>query len=189
MIAIAVLMIGQFAAGDTIYVRDESTIGRMSFGMARVQYVEPPQVRSLQEQRDRLFTRAQEDTIRRRKFDKLKVLEVRSGDAGKFVRAADSDNPEVIYWYNASSLSKVENAADFEKMKNEDAAKSTLLESAARLRKYVQKKSEDDAINAAIGKGLNPITMSAKEASQLTNGQRKALSEVRRRYQRGGAEK
>lgn len=67
------------------------------------------------------------------------------------------------------------------------AAKSEAIRSA--VAPFIQSKSDLEAVQAALAKGLNPLNMSAEEAKSLKASQRKALSEIRRRYQRGGAEK
>jgi hypothetical protein len=82
------------------------------------------------------------------------------------------------------------NKAKYEEESKENQARLKAEAIAAgirpKLKPYIQTRMELQAMETAFSKGINPLNMSPKEAEKLTPGQRKALSELRRRYQRAG---
>ncbi len=104
----------------------------------------------------------------------------------KNIKAFDEDAKKAAVEYSKKVVNdfrgKVRDSIGQDMAKQANQMRNNLME---RLRPYCVTKPEHDALTVAVGKGLDPITMTAEQAQALSPSQRRALSSVKARYLKG----
>ena len=167
-------VLGQFKVGDEVYVKSAKAYAWESEGLAANRYAPSARSLSLGDARDKLFSGEKEARTSFRKGEKFVVLAVTKSEGEGLLKikqgAADP------WWMYASDLSALDESAKVSLNRDEIADK---------LRPFCITKPEHDALTVAVGKGLNPLTMTAEQAQALSSSQRRALSSVKARYLKG----
>lgn len=165
--ALMIAVIGQVKPGDSIYVRPPGATGYDSPIQAVDRYRQP--VRSYP-----AGTRPEEmqrsTTTWFQSRTRLEAVTTQTIDGETTVKVVDNGR---TWWILSTDVSVLD-----------DVSKKTVErdEMLKRIRPFCVTKPEHAAVNAAVGFGLDPLTMTAKEAERLTASQRKALSSVKARY-------
>lgn len=168
MISILVCaMLGQFKAGDSVYVKPPGATAWKHAHLAAARYRDQASYSGVRRPEDI----PEQMTTWFAKRSKLSVMSVEDFDGEKIVRVKDENGRP--WWMISTDVSALD-----------DTAKAAIgrEEVIDRLRPYCVTKPEHEALTIAAGKGLDPITMTASQAQALTPSQRRALSQVKARY-------
>ena len=163
-------MLGQFKEGDAVYVKPPGASAWRFAGMAAARYREP--VRSYSGN-VRLEEIPESDTTYYRAKEKLTVLTVERRDGETLVKIKDDRNK--TWWMISPDLGPLDDSA------RDSIARDDI---AAKLKPFCITKPDHAALAVAVGKGIDPLTMTAQQAAALSPSQRKALSAVKARYLR-----
>ena len=182
---IAMVLICQFKTEDVVYVKSAASVGYLTEKLARVRYVEPFGYSVPTSQID-TSSGGVDLTVRWPKYTQAKVIAVRFADGDKLVRVHHAAWKQ-SYWYHSEDLLPWTKDTETQ-VKSDMASDSNLAkmdETLKRLSPYIKTQTERAAISAAFAAGLNPLSMTAKDAAVLTTGQRRSISTVRQRYTKG----
>lgn len=170
MIAILVSMalMGQVKQGDDVYVKVESARAWRSLGHAVNQYKEGPISTSLAADR---MTYGTSPMNVFGKNTKGTIVAVQYVDSEQYVKFRVNQNSD--WWMRGEDLRELD-----------DVAKASIArdEITDKLRPFCITKPDHAALAIAIGKGLDPITMTSEQAAALSPGQRKSLAGIKARY-------
>lgn len=185
-VTIALVVLSQFKADDVVYIKGGTATGYLTEKLARVRY-EPPYGQSVSA--SEVANQASGGTeliVHWPKFTQVKVLTTTSVDGDKLVRVHHVAW-KMSYWYHAEDVGLW--TKDTELQAKSDVASESqtakMQETIQKLSPYIKNQNERQAISAAFAAGLNPLNMTAKEASVLSTGQRRAISTVRQRFTKG----
>jgi hypothetical protein len=182
---IAMVLICQFKTDDAVYVKSAASVGYLTEKLARVRYVEPFGYSVPSSQID-TSSGGVDLTVRWPKYTQVKVIAVRFADGDRLVRVHHAAWKQ-SYWYHAEDLSPWTKGTEVQ-AESDMASDSNLAkmdETLKKLSPYIKSQNERAAISAAFASGLNPLSMTAKEAAVLTTGQRRSISTVRQRFTKG----
>ncbi len=184
--AIAMVLICQFKADDIVYIKGGTATGYLTEKLARVRY-EPTygQAVSASEVANQA-SGGIELIVRWPKYTQVKVLTSTMVDGERLVRVHHAAWKQ-SYWYHSEDLSPWTKDTEVQ-AKSDMASDSNLAkmdETLKKLSPYIKSQNERAAISAAFASGLNPLSMTAKDAAVLTTGQRRSISTVRQRYTKG----
>jgi len=182
---IAIVLICQFKLDDAVYVKSAASVGYLTEKLARVRYVEPFGYSVPTSQID-TSSGGVDLTVRWPKYTQAKVIAVRFADGDRLVRVHHAEWKQ-SYWYHSEDIALWTKDTEAQ-AKSDMASDSTLAKMDETLKKlgpYFKTQTERQAISSAFALGLNPLSMTAKEAAALTSGQRRAISTVRQRYTKG----
>lgn len=190
MIMAMLVMMAQFKAGDLVYLKNDPTQGWITSQLASVRY-RPSYGQSLGSASSVAAANAGAGTdtavtVFWPKYTKGKVQTTVKPNGDTIVRILQEDWKE-SYWFHADDLAAWTEEIDRKKADDREyqirLGRMKILSD--KIMPYAVTKSEIAALNSAINKGLDPTAMTAKEASQLTAGERRAISSVRRRFKQG----
>ena len=162
-------MLGQIKEGDSVYVKPPGANAWKTATMAATRY-QPLRISGRLGDIDPVASDA------RRWFparEKLSVLAVDDYEGEKLARVKDDDKQ--TWWMIASDLSKLDEVGQAALARDELTAK---------LKPFCITKPDHAALAVAVGKGIDPLTMTAQQAAALSPSQRKALAGIKARYQR-----
>ena len=182
---IAIVLVCQFKMDDAVCVKSAASVGYLTEKLARVRYVEPFGYSVPSSQID-TSSGGVDLTVRWPKYTQAKVIAVRFADGDKLIRVHHAEWKQ-SYWYHAEDLSPWTKETEAQ-AKNDIASDSNLAKMDETLRKlspYIKTQNERQAISAAFAAGLNPLSMTAKDATTLSSGQRRSISAVRQRFTKG----
>lgn len=168
MISILVCaMLGQFKAGDSVYVKPPGATAWKTARMAAARYRDQASYSGIRKPEDL----PEQMTTWFPKRSKLSVMSIEDFDGEKIVRVKDENGRP--WWVISTDVSALD-----------DTSKAAIgrEEVIDRLRPFCVTKPEHEALTIAAGKGLDPLTMTAEQAQSLTAGQRRALSQVKARF-------
>lgn len=190
MMIVLLAMIAQFKEGDLVYLKSDPTKGWITSALASARY-QPSYGGSLSGAASAFDANVNAGSstaivVHWPKYTRLKVLTTIKTNGDTLVRALQDDWKE-SYWFHADELGAWTDEIEKKKADDKEYGRRVELTNAMidKLKPYVTTKTENLAVNSALAKGLNPLTMTAKEASVLTASERRALSAVRQRYRKG----
>jgi hypothetical protein len=161
-------VLGQFKEGDTVSVKPPGAHAWKTPSLAGARYQESPRSGDPRNQGRDLV---QSLTTYYQGREKLTVLALETIDSEKIVKVRDGRNE--TWWMLEPSLAVFDDQQRLHERRDGIAAN---------LRPFCVTKPEHDALTAAVGKGLDPLTMTSKDAAALSGSERRALSSVKARY-------
>lgn len=188
MMIVALAMIAQFKEGDMVYIKNDSARGWLTQKMAFVRYepVEQSSVAASDVFNANLNAGGQSLIARWPKNSKAKVINVYRAEGETIIKLEHAGHRDV-YWFHDDDVAAL--TPEIEKKIQDDAtnAKNAEIANAKRekLMRYARNRTDAEAVNAALALGLDPITMSAKEAAALSAAHRRALSSLKQRWKVG----
>lgn len=163
-------MLGQLKQGDDVYVKVESAKAWRSLGHAVNQYKEGAV--STDVAADRLLFGTSPMTAFG-KNTKGTIVAIQYVDSEQYVKFRVNQNSD--WWMKGEDLRKLD---------DESRASIARDELTAKLKPYCVTKPDHAALAVAVGKGIDPLTMTAQQAAALSPSQRKSLAGIKARYQR-----
>lgn len=172
-IVIPLVVVGQFDRGQEVYVKVPLAKAWQTSGLAAERFEPSAPSGSLESARNDLFAGRRPLRTAFRKGEKFAVIETIEADGEKLVKVRPAAGEP--WWIYADDLSPLDDSARQEM--DRDAIRQRLV-------RHCITRPDHEALNAALAKGLDPLTMTAAQAESLTRSQRKALSGVKARYLR-----
>ncbi|MBI1324138.1 hypothetical protein GC170_13270 [bacterium] len=144
----------------------------------------------IKDQIDAIKKRQAEDKERNRKEHEKMVNEVEKGQdklrIDFFIRTLEPQVREIVERRvkGDDDLTREEVKRYAEEARAEVANRSRMSSVAETLKPFCITKPDHAALAVAVGKGIDPLTMTAQQAAALSPSQRKALAGIKARYQR-----
>lgn len=163
-------MLGQLKEGDDVYVKVESASAWRSLDNAAAQYKEGAIDSDIAADRLRFGT---SPMTYFGKNTKGSIAASRYVGSEQYVKFRVNQNSD--WWMKGEDLRKLD-----------DTSRAAIArdELAERLRPFCVTKPDHAALAIAVGKGIDPLTMTSQQAAALSPSQRKALAGIKARYQR-----